>query len=65
MYALDSVVSTLGGLHVPHVDNPAITARKYLLLSAAQGHCGDFSLDAIIRTAGVDLHGEKDTSISS
>jgi hypothetical protein len=57
MYALDGVFATLGGLHVPHVDNPAITARKYLLLSATKRHCGDFSLDTIIRIAGVNLHG--------
>lgn len=61
MYALDGVFSTLGGLHVPHVYNPAVTPRKYLLFGATQRHCGDFSLDAIIRTAGVDLHREWNT----
>ncbi len=51
MFVLDDLNGTLGGFHVPYVDDAAITAREYLLFGAAERHCRDFSLDAVVGAA--------------
>jgi hypothetical protein len=51
MSALDDVNRTLGGFHVPYVDDAAVATREYLLFGAAERHCGDFCLDAVVGAA--------------